>query len=61
MSDEKSVLTRMGEAVDAAKEKAQEVGASIAKTAETLSTTPSAKRARRRLPLPKRRAPPRPR
>ena len=33
MSEEKSLLTRIGDAVEAAKDKAQEVGASLAKTA----------------------------
>ena len=40
LSDDKTVMTRIGEAVDAAKEKASEVGASIARKAgKTLRTT----------------------
>ena len=35
MSDEKSFLTRIGEVVDAAKDKAQELGAAIAEKAST--------------------------
>ena len=38
MSDEKSFLTRIGEVVDAAKEKAQELGAAIAEKAQTAVT-----------------------
>ena len=35
MSDEKSLLTKIGEVVDAAKEKVQDLGAAIAEKAST--------------------------